>query len=56
MKKIADGVLVLGVIGIIVGIISRLTMTPVMGIFASATFQFSGVCLLLAIAMLLREK
>jgi hypothetical protein len=56
MRKIAEGIIVLAVIGIVVGVISRLTMTPVMGIFASAIFSFSGVCLLLAIALILREK
>ncbi len=56
MKKIADIVIILAVISGVVAIISRLLVQPVMGIFASAFLEFAGVCLLLAIALLLREK
>lgn len=56
MKKLADIAIILGVISIVVGIISRLVVQPIAGIFASAFLQFAGVCLLLAIALLLREK
>lgn len=56
MKKIADGAIGLAVVSAIVGIISRLMMTPIAGIFASSFLDFSAVCLLLAIALLVREK
>jgi uncharacterized ion transporter superfamily protein YfcC len=56
MKKLADIAIVLAIISVVVGIISRLLVHPIAGIFASAFLQFSGVCLLLAIALLLREK
>jgi hypothetical protein len=56
MKKIVDGVIVIAVISIIVGIISRLTVKPIGGIFASAFLEFSAVCLLLAITLLMKEK
>ncbi len=56
MKKIADGVIAVGVISLIIGIISRLTMKPIAGLFANAMLEFAGVCLLLAIALLIREK
>ena len=56
MKKVADLVLGVAVISAVVGIISRLTMKPVSGVFAGAFLEFSGVCLLLAIALLIREK
>ena len=56
MKKVADAVIIIGVISIIVGIISRITMRPVSGVFANAFLGFSGVCFLLAIALILREK
>ena len=56
MKKAADLVIGIAVISAIVGIMSRLTVKPVAGIFASAFLEFSAVCLLLAIALLVREK
>lgn len=56
MKKLADLAIIVAVISVVVGIISRLVMQPVAGIFASAFLNFAKVCLLLAIALLLREK
>lgn len=56
MKKLADVAIIVAAISIIVGIISRLTMQPIAGIFAEAFLQFGAVILLLAIALLLREK
>ena len=56
MKKVADIVIVVAVISIVAGIVSRLTLKPISGIFANAFLEFSGVCLLLAIALLLRNK
>lgn len=56
MKKLADIAIILAVISVVVGIISRLLVQPVAGIFANAFLQFASVCLLLAIALLLREK
>jgi len=56
MKKIADVVIVVAVVSLVAGIISRLTMNPINGIFASAFLEFAGVCLLLAIALFMRAK
>jgi len=56
MKKLADIAIIIAVISVVVGIISRLTLKPVAGIFANAFLNFAGVCLLLAIALLLRQK
>ena len=56
MKKAADLAMGIAVISAVVGIISRLMMKPVSGIFASAFLEFSAVCLLLAIALFVREK
>ncbi len=56
MKKAADFAIGVAVISAVVGIISRLMVKPVAGIFASAFLEFSAVCLLLAIALTLREK
>jgi hypothetical protein len=56
MKKAADLVMGVAVISAVVGVISRLMMKPVSGIFASAFLEFSAVCLLLAIALLIREQ
>ena len=56
MKKAADLVITIAVVSAIIGIVSRLAVKPVAGIFASAFLEFSAVCLLLAIALLVREK
>ena len=56
MKKVADILIIVAVVSAVVGIISRLLVQPVLGIFASAFLQFSAICLLLAITLLLREK
>ena len=56
MKKAADLAIGIAVISAVVGIISRLIVKPIAGIFANAFLEFSGVCLLLAIALFLREK
>ena len=56
MKKAADLAIVIAVISAIVGILSRLAVKPVAGIFASAYLEFSAVCLLLAIALTVKEK
>ena len=56
MKKMADGIIAVAVVCIIIGIISRLTMKPIAGIFANAFLEFAGVSLLLAIALQLKEK
>ena len=56
MKKIADIVIAIAVLSAVTGVVSRLTMTPVAGIFASAFIGFSSTCLLLAIALILRAK
>ena len=56
MKKVADVIIVVAVISIIVGIISRVTMKPISGVFASSLLEFAGVCLLLAISLLLRKE
>lgn len=56
MKKLADVAIIIAVVSTIVGVISRLAMQPIAGVFAGAFLTFAGVCLLLAIALLLREK
>jgi len=56
MKKAADFAILVAVISLVVGIFSRWTLRPISGIFASAFLEFSGVCLLLGIALILREK
>lgn len=56
MKMVSDIAIVIGVISVVVGVISRWTVAPVAGVEAHAFLDFSAVCLLLAIALLLREK
>lgn len=63
MKKIAYIALIIGGVSLIIGIISRLTMTPVMlwtgglggGVEASAFLSFTNTCLLIAITFILLE-
>jgi hypothetical protein len=61
MKAIANAVLLLAVVSLILGIISRFIMIPIPiapggGVEASVFLQFANVCLLLAIALLLKGK
>jgi hypothetical protein len=52
MKSIINIALVVAVISLIVGIFSRLTLTPIgPGIEAQAFLQFANTCLLAAIAL-----
>ncbi len=52
MKTIINIALVLAAISLIIGIISRLTLTPVgPGIEAQAFLQFTNTCLLAVIAL-----
>lgn len=57
MKNIAYIALVIAAISLIVGIISRLTLTPVgpAGIEAQAFLAFTNSCLLIAITLVLLE-
>ena len=57
MKVIAKLCIALGLISLIIGIISRITVTPVGpgGIEANAFLAFTNTCLLLAIALILLE-
>lgn len=56
MKLAADIAIVIGIISVVIGIVSRWSIVPVMGIEAHAFLDFSAVCLLLAVALSLREK
>ncbi len=61
MKAIANAVLLLAVVSLILGIISRFIMTPIPiipggGAEANIFLQFSNTCLLLTIALLLKGK
>lgn len=53
MKAIAYIAVIVGVISLVVGIISRLTLQPVQpgGIEAQAFLQFTNTCFLAAIAL-----
>jgi hypothetical protein len=61
MKAIVNISLVAAAISLILGIISRLTITPVplapgKGIEAQAFLQFTNTCLLIAITLMLKAK
>jgi len=56
MKKAADIALVIGIISLVVGMVSRWVIAPVMGIEAHAFLSFGMACLLLSIAVSVREK
>ena len=57
MKKLASTIIVVGVVSLALGVISRLSMRPLPiargGIEASVLMDFTDTCLLLAIALLL---
>ena len=56
MRQIANGLVIVAVISMVVGIISRMTLTPIQGIESQAMFNFANTCLLLVIALILLEK
>ncbi|NIO49839.1 MAG: hypothetical protein GTN73_10455 [Candidatus Aminicenantes bacterium] len=55
MRRICEAFIVVAVISIIVGIISRILLKPFFGIEAQAFLQFTQTCLLFAIAVAARE-
>lgn len=55
MKKLPDLCITVAIICIVLGIISRLMFTPII-VPARAYIGFAGVVLLLAIALMLKEK
>ena len=56
MKKIPDVCIAVAIISAVIAIISRFSMKPVAGVYAGSILEFAGVCLLLAIAVSVREK
>jgi hypothetical protein len=60
MNKMAITFVILGLISLIIGIISRITFTPVYivtgGLGASAFLAFTNTCFLLAILAILKDK
>jgi len=56
MKQIAIISVIVAVVSLVVGIISRLTLRPINGIEAQAFLRLSQTLLLLAIALVLLEK
>jgi len=55
MRKVCEAFIVVAVISLIVGVISRLIVKPILGIEAQAFLQFTQACLLFAIAIVARE-
>jgi hypothetical protein len=55
MRKICEAFMVVAVISLILGVISRLIVKPFLGIEAQAFLQFTQACLLFAIAIAARE-
>ena len=53
MRQVGQAVLWVGVISLVIGVFSRLTVTPVMGIKAHAFLEFTQACFLFTIAALL---
>lgn len=58
MKKAADIAIVIALVSLVAGVISRVTFKPLTSwaLLAHAFLDFAGVCLLFAIAIFLREK
>ena len=50
MRQAAQGALVVGLISLVIGIYSRLTVVPIMDIEAQAFLQFTQACFLFTIA------
>ena len=50
MRQAAQGALVVGLISLVVGVYSRLTVEPMLGIEAQAFLQFTQACFLFTIA------
>ncbi len=55
MRKICEAFIIVAVISLVVGIISRLLVKPFFGIEAQAFLQFTQTCLLFAVAIAVRE-
>ncbi len=55
MKKICEILIIVAVISLVLGVISRLMVEPFFGIEAQAFLQFTQACLLFAIAIAARE-
>ena len=51
MRQAAQGALVVGLISLVIGVYSRLTVVPIMNIEAQAFLQFTQACFLLTIAV-----
>ena len=56
MKGLANGLLVLAALTVVVGIISRLSLQPVVGIEAEAFLDFAQALLLASIALSVMKK
>lgn len=57
MKNIANIAIIIAAISLLVGVISRLSLTPIAGLESRAYVGFTAICLLFAIALsLLKEK
>ncbi len=55
MRKVCEAFIVVAVVSLIIGVISRLMVQPILGIEAQAFLQFTQACLLFAIAIAARE-
>ena len=53
MQQVGRIAIVVGIASLVVGVISRWTITPVIGVEAHAFLDFTKVCFLFAIAMFL---
>ena len=56
MKKPADLCIIIATLAIISGIVSRALFRPLFGLEARAFIGFAGVMLLLAIALMMKQK
>lgn len=57
MKNIANIAIIIAAVSLLVGVISRLSLTPIAGLESRAYIGFTAICLLFSIALsLLKEK
>jgi hypothetical protein len=56
MRKLAIAAIVVGFVGLLIGVISKLMHTELFGISARAFGDFTAICFLLSINFLLLDK
>ena len=51
MQSLGKAALLIGVASLVIGVVSRLTYTPIMGVQSFAMVEFAKVCFVLSVAV-----